>query len=144
MRSDRDHHTGVREGDLLVLLAKVNEHMRSIRENLESNPTVVAATRGCDIRRYRDFMMEEEVHYFEAYVEAKTHTGDIFCWSLDIILTSQGWKLQRYVGKRTSNKEQPKKEFEDFTFEKFDDLADSCMVLMIDFAESARNFDFRL
>jgi hypothetical protein len=89
-------------------------------------------------------MMEVEVHCFEAYVEATTDTGNIFCWSLDINLASPGWKLQRRVAKQTSDGEQKKIDFEDFTFENFDDLASNCMALMIDFAESARNFDFRL
>jgi hypothetical protein len=111
---------------------------------MESNPAVVAATRGCDVRRYRDLMKEEEAHCFEAYVEATTHMGEIFCWSLDITLTSLGWKLERRVAKQTSDGEQQKNEFEDFTFENFNDLADRYTALTIDFAESARNFDFRV
>jgi hypothetical protein len=118
--------------------------MMSIRNIVESNSAATVATRGCDIRRYQDSMMEEEVHCFEAYVEATTDTGDIFCWSLDITLTSLGWKLQRRVAKQTSDGEQEKIKFDDFTFENFDDLADNCMALTIDFVESARNFDFRL
>jgi hypothetical protein len=134
----------VPEGALLPLLSGINDHMMTIRSNLASNPAVVAATRGCDIRRYRDLAMEEEVHYFEAYVEATTHTGELFCWSLDVIQTSLGWKFQRNVAKQMNDGEQHKIEFEDYVFGNFDDLADNCMALMIDFNESARNFDFRL
>jgi hypothetical protein len=38
MKSDRDNHTGAREGDLLVILAKVNEHMMSIRKERGVKP----------------------------------------------------------------------------------------------------------
>jgi putative heme degradation protein len=140
MRSDRDEKSSARKGDLLVILATINNHMALIRKSLESNPAVSAVTRGCDVRRYHDLILEEEVNCFETHVEATIHTGNIFCWSLDINLTSQGWKFQRHVAKQTSDGEQQEIGFEDLTFEDFDDLANSCVSLMIEFTESARNF----
>jgi hypothetical protein len=136
MRSDQE--------ELLVVLAKINDFMMSIWKDADSNTAVAEATRGCDIRRYRDFMTEEEVECFEAYVEAKTHAGEIFIWSLDISLTSLGWKLQRCVASRTKDGEQQEKEFEDFTFDSFDELAKNYGTLMFEFSESAKGFDFRV
>jgi hypothetical protein len=66
MTSGIDHRLGNRKDDLLAVLAKINEYMMWIRKSVESNPAVVAATRGCDVRRYRDFMTEEEEYCFEA------------------------------------------------------------------------------
>lgn len=142
MRSDRNDKASVSEGALLVMLAEINNHMMTIRDNLASNPAVVAATRGCDIRRYRGSMREETVHNFESYVEAKTDSGEIFCWSLYITLTPHGWKFERNVAKQTSDGEQQEKDFEDLAFGSFDDLANHCAALMVDFEESAKNFDF--
>ena len=144
MKSDRPDKADIQERDLLVILAKINDHMMEIRNNLASNPAVIAATRGCDIRRYRDFMEQDEVHCFEAYVEAETHMGEIICWSLDITLRSRIWKFQRYVAKQTSDGAQYDNEFEDFAFEDFDGLANNCVTLMTEFSQSAKNFDFRL
>lgn len=144
MTSDTDHKLGNGEDDFLAVLAKINEHMMSIRKSAESNPAVVAATRGCDVRRYRDLMMEEEVHYFEAYVEATTRTGHMFCWSLDIKQSSRGWELQRRVDRQTSEGGQEELGFNDLTFDNFDELADNYTDAMNEFAESARNFNFPL
>ena len=150
MRLDSDQKTDVQERHLFVMFAKINDDMMAIRNNLASNPAVAAATRGCDIRRYRGSMIEEEVHCFEASVEAKTHTGEIFCWSLDITLMSHGWKFQRNVGKfqrnvgrQTSDGEQQENGFEEFTFADFHSLAANCATLMIEFAASAKNFELR-
>jgi hypothetical protein len=140
MKSDREDNADV----LLVMLAKINDAMMAIRANLASNPAVAAATRGCDIRRYRGSMREDEDHRLETYVEATTHMGEIFCWSLDIILTSLGWEFQRNVARQTSDGEQQEKEFEDFTFRTFDELAKNYIALMMDFEESAKTFEFRI
>src|ERR1700732_959172 len=139
MRLDSDHKTDVQERHLFVMFAKIHDDMMAIRNNLASNPAVAAATRGCDIRRYRGSMIEEEVHCFEASVEAKTHTGEIFCWSLDITLLSPVGKFQRNVGRQTSDGEQQENGFEEFTFADFDSLAANCATLMIEFAASAKN-----
>lgn len=125
------------------MFAMINDHMMAIRSNLGSNPAVASATRGCDIRRYQGSMREEAVYSFEAYVEAATHTGEIFCWQLDVNFTSHGWEFQRSISRQTSGGGQPEKGFEDLAFEDFGSLADSCGSLMIEFAESAKNFDFR-
>jgi hypothetical protein len=127
---------------LLVLLSEINSHLITIRRILESNPLVATSTRGCDIRLYRDFMTEEEVHGFESYVEATTHTGRVFNWSLDIGLTSLGWGFQRRVAEQTIDGERLKIDFEDVTFGNFDDLAEKCLPLMAEFVESAKSFDF--
>jgi hypothetical protein len=150
MKSGSDDKADVQERHLFVMLAKINDDMMAIRNNLASNPAVVAATRDFDIRRYQRSMIDEEVHCFEASVEAKTHTGEIFCWSLDITLMSHGWKFQRSIGKfqskvggQTSDGEQQENGFEEFTFADFDSLASNYVTLMIEFAASAKNFELR-
>lgn len=89
MKSARDDKADMPEGHLLVMFTDITDHMITIWSHLASNPGVAAAARSCDVRRYQDSMREEEVYYFESYVEATTHTGEIFCWSLDITLTSR-------------------------------------------------------
>jgi hypothetical protein len=131
MEPDRNDKADVRDSALFVVLAQINDHMIAIRNNLEENLAVATATRACDIRTYLDFRTEEEVRCFESYVEAKTHSGEIFCWSLDVTLTSLGWKFQRCVMRQTKDGEQLENEF-----------ANNCSALMNHFEESAKNFDF--
>jgi hypothetical protein len=140
MKSDRGDKTRAPERALFAIFANINDHMKVIRSNLASNPAVVAATNGCDVVRYRNSELEEDVHYFEAYVEAETHTGEMFCWLLDVILTSLGWKFQRHVVKQTDDGQETVKEFEDFAFGDLNDLNDCYMALMIQFDESAKSF----
>ena len=64
-------------------------------------------------------------HNFEAYVEAETRAGTLFCWTVDIHLTSRGWEIQRQVAKQTRDGGQPEILFDDFIFETFDGLASS-------------------
>ena len=117
MKSDRGDKAEAPESALFDMLANINDHMKVIRSNLASNPVVVAATSVCDVMRYRDPASEEDMrHYFEAYVEAETHTGEMFCWSLDVVLTSLGWKFQRDIAKQTSDGAYSVREFEDFAF----------------------------
>jgi hypothetical protein len=142
MTSDHNDKASFPEGALLVILAEINHQMMAIRDNLASSPAVVAATRGCDIRRYQGSMREEAVHNFESYVEAKTDTGEIFCWSLYITLMPHGWKFERNVARQTSDGEQQEKDFEDFTCDSLSELADHYMALMADFYQSTSNFDF--
>src|SRR5258708_35732231 len=118
MKYERNDGVAGPDGALLVLLSEINGHLRATRRILESNPLVAAATRGCDIRLYRDFMTDEEVHCFESHVEA-THTGTAFNWSLDITLMSLGWKFQRRVAELTIDGEQIKIDFEDLIFGNF-------------------------
>jgi hypothetical protein len=120
----------------ILLFANINSRMKMIREVLAANPAVASATRGCDVSLYR------ESCYFEAYVEADPHSGELFTWSLDVILTSGGWTLDRSVGRRTRDGEDPQREFEDFTSREFSDLADRCADLMAAFEDTARTFDF--
>ena len=143
MRPTPDDKADTPEGPLLIMFTEITDRMMTICTHLTTNSGVAAVTRGCDIRRYQDSMREEEVYCFESYVEATTHTGELFCWLLDITLTSLGWQFQRYVTRQTDDGERYEPEFEDITFEKFDDLANNYMALMIDFEESAKNFDFR-
>jgi hypothetical protein len=142
MRSDHNDNASVSEGALLVMLAEINNHMMTIRDKLASNPAVVAATRSCDIRRYQGSMRDEAVHNFESYVEAKTDKGEIFCWSLYITLMPHGWRFERNIARQTSDGEQQEKDFEDFTFDRFSELANHYMALMTDFHQSTNNFDF--
>ena len=127
---------------LFNVLADINIGMMTIWENLTSDPAVINATRGCDIRRYRGFMSEGEFTSFEAYVEAETRAGAEFCWSLDINQTSLGWTLQRGVSKQTRDGQDPEKEFQDHTFGTFDELANNWSALMTEFVESSKHFDF--
>jgi hypothetical protein len=119
----------------LLLFADVNNHMMTIRETLASNPAIASATRSCDVRQYRD------LHCFESYVEAETRAGTLFCWTVEIHLTSQGWEIQRQVAKQTRDGGQPEIQFDHFMFETFDGLASSVSGLMAEFVESAKNFD---
>ncbi len=142
MKSDPSDNASVSEGGILVILAEINDHMMTIRDKLASNPAVVAATRNCDIRRYHGSMQEEAVHTFESFVEAKTYKGEIFCWSLYITLMPHGWRFERIIARQTSDGEQQEKDFEDFTFGEFSELANHYEVLMTDFYQSTNNFDF--
>ena len=85
---------------LFNALADISMSMMTICENLGSNPAVIAATRGCDLRRYQGSMLGEEFSSFEAYVEAETRAGALFCWSLEIDQTSLGWTFERQVSKQ--------------------------------------------
>jgi len=142
MKSDHKDNASVSEGAILVMLAEINDRMMAIREKLASNPAVVAATRSCDIRRYKGSMQEEAVRTFESYVEAETHTGETVCWSLFITLMPLGWEFERYVARLTKDGEQQENEFEELTFGSFDDLANHYAALMADFEKSATNFNF--
>jgi hypothetical protein len=129
---------------LFNVLADVNIDMMTIRQSVASDPAVIDATRGCDIRRYRAFDSDEEYPCFEAYVEAETRAGAVFCWSLDIKRTSLGWTFQRQMSERTADGAEPgpEQEFQDYTFATFDDLANNWSALMTEFKESAEHFDF--
>jgi hypothetical protein len=142
MTSEWDDKVEASVGRLLVALAEINDRMMVIRTDLASNPAIVEATRGSDVRRYRDSFTQQEKYLFEAYVEAKTRTGHVFWWLVDITRLSEGWIFQRRIGKQAKDGEQIEREFEDRTFESFDELARNGMTLMDDFAESAKDFNF--
>jgi hypothetical protein len=118
-----------------ILLANINDRMIAIREMLGANPAVASATRGCDVRLYRESCV------FEAYVEAETRIGVLVSWLLDVTLTSTGWSFERRVAKQTKDGEQVEIEFEDFASPDFSDLAANCLALMAPFEEAARSFD---
>jgi hypothetical protein len=142
MKYGREDGVGGSGAALLVVLSEINSHLIEIRKILESNPLVSAAKRSCDVRPYSDFMTEEKVHYFESYVEATTHTGRAFNWSLDIALTSLGWRFQRRVAEQTTDGEQVSIDFEDVMFRSLEDLAENYLRLIAEFVESAKSFDF--
>jgi hypothetical protein len=127
---------------LFNALADISMSMMTICENLGSNPAVIAATRGCDLRRYQGSMLGEEFSSFEAYVEAETRAGALFCWSLEIDQTSLGWTFERQVSKQARDGAKPEKIFQDYTFATVDDLANNWSVLMTEFEDSAKHFDF--
>jgi hypothetical protein len=120
----------------MLLLAYTNDHMILIREILAENSAIATATRGCDVRRYRESCV------FEAYVEAETYAGAMFSWLLDITLTSTGWTFTRRVAEQTKDGEQVEVEFDDFSSPDLGDLAGSYLDLMTGFEEAAKNFDF--
>ena len=120
---------------LFNVLADINIGMMTIWENVASD-AAVNPTRDCDIRRYRDFMSEEEYCCFEVHVAVETRAGVGFSWSLDIRQSSLGWTVWRRVSKQTTGGEDLAKEFEDHTFGTVDDLANNVPRLMVEFVES--------
>jgi hypothetical protein len=140
MMSDVENIVGRDAISLLTFLAKINECMIAIRAALGSNAAVCTATRGCDIRKYQDSMQEGEVYTFESYVEAETTNDDIIVWSLDITLTSSGWRYQRRIAKRTKDGEQVLDEFRDLSFQSVGDLTNNALVLTNEFVVSAIDF----
>ena len=124
--------------NVILLLADINGRMMAIRQTLAARTAVVSATRGCDIRLYRDSCG------FESYVEAEISTGAMFNWSLDIMLTSNGWIFQRRVAKQTKDGEDVEIEFADCLFPDFGNLTESYLVLMTQFEETASTFDFNI
>ena len=131
------------DGALMVLLGETNVGMSALWRTLHHNPMVADATRRCDVRKYRRPMTDDEdVYTFEAYVEAETRDGEIFCWWLDITWGSSGWELQRDVSKQLKDGEDTVIEFEDRKFGNFDGLAAAHAALLAEFVKSAENFDF--
>jgi len=127
---------------LFATIAQVNNSMIALRAALGSNPLAHTATRGCDIRRYGDFASEQDVYIFESYVEVETRSKELFCWSMDLTLSSEGWKVQRTIAKRTNDGEQIRSDFEDSTFRRFCELADNISPLVKEFVDSASSFKF--
>jgi hypothetical protein len=133
---------------LLVMLAEVNSQMMTLRDMLDSNPARGAVTRACEPWRYPgggEWRPEEE-YRFEWYVEAETRTGELFCWSLDIIPTPTGWRLERSISKQFDGGAAGVDglEFEDADFKTFDALLREYPALMTEFLESAKRFDFNV
>jgi hypothetical protein len=142
MTSDSEERALCPASSMLAILAHINNDMIAIRGALDANPATRAATRGCDIRRYRAPGLDEEMSVFEAYVEVETQTAEIYCWSLDIASTAAGWKCQRRIGKRTKDGEMVENEFQDLTFQEFSVLVDNIPHLMREFVDSAKDFHF--
>lgn len=128
---------------LIVLLAETTDGMMALWKTLHSNPMVTNATRGCDVRKYRHPMTDEEdVYAFEAYVEAETRDGETYCWWLDITLGSSGWELHRDLSKQSRDGADTVREFEDCKFGSFDELTAKHADLVAELVKSADNFDF--
>jgi hypothetical protein len=140
MKSDVENMVGRDAISLFTFLGKINECMIAIRAALGSNAAVCTATRGCDIRKYKDFMQEEEEYTFESYVEAETINDDLIGWFLDIRLTSSGWRYHTHIGKHTKDGEQVLDEFSDLSFQSVGDLTNNALVLTNEFVMSAINF----
>lgn len=81
---------------------------------------------------------------FEWHVESETRTGELFCWSLGVIPTPTGWRLERSISKQFDGGSAAVDgfEFEDAEFKNFDALVRDYPALMTEFLESAKRFDF--
>lgn len=120
----------------MLMFADISTRMIAIRQVLGEKPGVASATRGCDIRLYQNSCC------FESYVETETDQGAAFSWLLDVTSTSTGWSLQRWVVKEASEGAQVEIEFQDFVSNDFAELAGQYAILLTEFEESAKNFDF--
>ncbi len=131
---------------LIALFAATTSAMMTLWAMLHSNSAVAEVTRGCDIRQYQRSMSGngENVYTFESYVEAETSDGELFCWALDITRGPSGWELQRYISKQLKEGAQTVKDFDDFKFGTFPELASKHPELLAEFVKSADNFDFNL
>jgi hypothetical protein len=130
---------------LFMMLAEINEKMIDIRRALHENPAVRTATRGCDIRVFRDPMQpEEEKPDFESYVEVETQGGDVLWWRLTPAATSTRWQLHGVVGKPGSHGEDAICTFGDVVSEDLSDVGERARSLVGELADSARTFNFAL
>ena len=129
------------ETQLFAMLAEITGGMMKIRELLAANPAVTRATRGCDLQRYRG-TMDPETLSFESYVEADTHSGKTFVWSLDVNLTPTAWTVDRIVAEQISEGWDNQRDFDDAIFDSFDAMAGRFPALIAEFIESARDFAF--
>jgi hypothetical protein len=135
--------TACKSRALFAMLARINDCMMDLRRALTEDPQVLEATRGCDLRNFDDQTHpDSELYVFDAYVEAETRSGQLFCWSLEIRATSAGWEVHRLIGRRTTDGEDPIVRFQDFTYEKFQDLAANATSLAAEFVQSAKEFNF--
>ena len=129
------------ETRLFAMLAEITAGMMKIRELLAANPAVTTAKRGCDLQRYRG-TMDPETLSFESYVEAETHAGKTFIWSLDVNLAPTAWTVDRIVAEQVGEGWDHKRDFDDAVFDSFDALTARCSALIAEFVESARDFEF--
>jgi hypothetical protein len=128
---------------LFALMAEVTDGMIAISQTLSSNPKCRSATRGTDIRLYRDTLKNGESKYsFESYVEAEAKNGGLYCWSLDIILTTNIWRMRRTVGKRVRDGEEVVQAFEDFSSDSVFELEQNLPNLLTEFVSCAERFEF--
>jgi hypothetical protein len=126
---------------ILEVFATIRDRAKEIFWILNENAAVAGVTSGCDIGRSSDFMTGRPEHFFDIYVEATTRSDESFCWHVTVVLTTNGWELDRSIS-TPSGQRNVEVKFEEVAFERFDDLAASHSTLIDELVESARAFDF--
>jgi hypothetical protein len=144
--SENYQDTAMAGASMLAMFAEINDLMIGMRVALEARPEVTKAVRGCDVPKYRDDFKGPGLkkYAFEAYVEAETRAGDTFCWWLDIEEIATGWEIHRDISKNEKGKDgaESVSNFEDLTFEGFDELKANIFSLLAEFIGSAKALDF--
>jgi hypothetical protein len=126
---------------LMALLARVNDEMIVIANELRTKPAVSEARRGCDLREYRDaFRFDDKAFYaFEAYVEADTRDGYVVSWLVDVNWTPSGWEFQRAICR---NRDDLTTTFPVVRSDSFSEFASKVADPLNEFVESARSHQF--
>ena len=124
---------------LMALLAHVSDQMFVIADELRKKLNVKNASKGCDVRKYRDaFRFDDKAFYdFEAYVEAEMEDGSSICWFVDINCTPLGWEIQRTITR--SPVDDVARTFPVVSCPTFPEFAGKLADAMEDFIEAARD-----
>lgn len=127
---------------LMALLADVNDRMIVIATELRQKPPVMKATRGCDVRKYRDdFRFDGAGCYnFETYVEALMPDDSVFCWYVDIRRTPSGWEIARTISHDRSFADGVTTTFPDLSSPAFLEFVGQVNDAMAEFVETARTY----
>lgn len=130
---------------LMAFLASVNDQMINLAIELRTKPAVKTATRGCDVRKYRDaFRFDDKALYaFEAYLETETHSGYLVCWLVDINCALSGWELNLAITRRRKSEDNDETTtFSEVRAASFAEFVSLVSGTMNAFVESARSYDF--
>ena len=127
---------------LMVLLAHVSDQMFVIADELRKKPSVKRASKGGDVRKYRDsFRFDDKPFYdFEAWVEAEMEGGSVLSWLVDINCTPVGWEMRRAVVR--SPEDDATRTFPDVSSATLPEFVGRVSDALEDLVEAARSYDF--
>jgi hypothetical protein len=122
---------------VLVLLVRINEHMRRLRESLQANPAVKEVMQGCDVYRFNG-----DGACFGVWIDVTPSCGDAFMLGLGISRDASGWEFDRRFDTQGDYGAVPVITFDAPSFASFGALADRYEALVAEFVDTVPAFDF--